>query len=364
MAKNLSLRDDGVRPLKHSLDLWDGSKWDAASLQSRLDADGYLFVPGLLPQGVSRSLGEKCVDVIKKAGWLAGGQQAGRQPRPGFWTSHREKLYDDTLDKTALIPEYHTLPHDKDVLAFFSSLFGKAPFLLPNYAASAYFPVTPDRLDMTTAQHQEFFAMPASRQMLVLWTPLHTCPLPEGPLLVAEGSHKNGMWPLKLHLTEFGGVQTDGDFSGSWRGSDMNAGDALIFSCFTVHKALRNISDNIRLSMSYKIQPEGEPVSDTSAANLMRHRPSGQPWAKIYEAGVPVENQYYWQRLSHTVVPRDWSLTRTSYELAIDEAGRGNFAAMGLLRSIVKTKLFDDLIAPAHRLIGEFEQQLHRAGLR
>ena len=41
----------------------------------------------------------------------------------------------------------------------------------------------------------------------------------------------------------------------------LAAGDAILFNCLTVHRALPNVTrDHVRLSVDYRYQPADEPI--------------------------------------------------------------------------------------------------------
>ena len=80
-----------------------------------------------------------------------------------------------------------------------------------------------------------------------MWAPIGDCPIDKGPLAIASGSHKHGVLDTQVG-TGAGGMDIAVKIPGSRVTGAFKAGDVLIFSDTTVHKALPNKSNEIRQS--------------------------------------------------------------------------------------------------------------------
>src|SRR5947199_356238 len=77
---------------------------------------------------------------------------------------------------------------------------------------------------------------------------LSDCPREMGTLTAAEGTHAHGVYDFQPAFGA-GGLEVVDPLVGRWVGGDFQAGDVLIFHSLTVHKALPNLTDRLRMSM-------------------------------------------------------------------------------------------------------------------
>ena len=97
------------------------------------------------------------------------------------------------------------------------------------------------------------------------------CPIDKGPLAIASGSHKNGVFDTRVG-TGTGGMDTAVKIPGTWVIGAFKAGDVLIFSYTMVHKELPNKSNEIRQSLDARNQPASAPIAKTKFKTLFGHR--------------------------------------------------------------------------------------------
>ena len=85
------------------------------------------------------------------------------------------------------------------------------------------------------------------------------------------GNISNGGWLSK------DAVKLRKRLGGRWLTTDFKAGDALIFSMFTVHTSLDNHSNTIRLSSDTRYQLASEPVDERWIGEKpIGHGPAGK----------------------------------------------------------------------------------------
>lgn len=95
--------------------------------------------------------------------------------------------------------------------------------------------------------HQDWPSMQGSINAVTCWCPLRDVEDSMGPLEVSKGSHMNG--PLE-HIDKTVPMLDKSEHE--FEGIPMNAGDALFFSTFLVHRSGVNVSDKIRYSMHFR----------------------------------------------------------------------------------------------------------------
>lgn len=125
-----------------------------------------------------------------------------------------------------------------------------------------------------------------------------------GSLAVLRGSHRYGVLPLEWHLgpgNRQAVMPREMQDKLRWVTTDMEAGDVLVFGAMTVHAALNNASFGMRLSIDFRFQQEGQPLSDLVLAPHFNRL----SWPEIYEGWASDEFQHYWHELDYELVSYD-----------------------------------------------------------
>ena len=237
---------------------------DGAELARRMERDGYLFVRGLLPRAEVLALRRQFLERAASAGWLrrdrpledavADPAMACKDPEPRYLEHFRGMWKLEAL---------HRLKHHANVVGLFERMFGEKALVHPLLVARNIFPKSDD-FDFTTGAHQDRIHIGGGASY-ACWVPLGDCPLAKGGLTVAAGSHRQGVLDFTL-AAGAGGIVTVDPLEGRWVASDFGAGDAVIFSDTTVHKALPNRSDELRQSFDARYQRLSDPIADVSLA--------------------------------------------------------------------------------------------------
>jgi ectoine hydroxylase-related dioxygenase (phytanoyl-CoA dioxygenase family) len=116
-----------------------------------------------------------------------------------------------------------------------------------------------DALHQTTPPHQDHWYTGGTTNLWTVWIALTEIPLALGPLAVLPGSHVKGLVPHDGQGAGRQGVQVIEDEQ--FAAAPLAAGDAIVFNCLTVHRALPNVTrDRVRLSVDYRYQPANEPI--------------------------------------------------------------------------------------------------------
>jgi hypothetical protein len=314
---------------------------DAEALRARLRRDGYLFIRGVLPRDRVLDVRARLLAKAAAGGWTQPGGAIARQavackdPEPAYMRVFKALWRDEAL---------HRLRTHPDVMALFARIFGETPLAHPMFVQRNIFPHS-DAFDFTTGEHQDRVHI-GGATTYALWMPLGDCPRAKGPLAVASGSHTQGILATKVG-SGAGGMDIAEPVPGTWMTGDFQAGDGLIFQDVTVHKALPNLSDELRLSFDARYQPLSQPVADT---NLTPYAGCGT-WEEVYADWADPTDQYYWKDLKLTAVPLDRSHYERRDAMAFAMAERGDREARDAILRIIQRDANPDKRARAEALL-------------
>lgn len=244
-----------MKELRDSADVADVG----AELRARLRQDGYVFLRGQVPADAVQRVRGAVVAVLREEDWLAPdagdalllpGPQACREAGDTYWTAYRRVVSLQVLNELAHDPALVGLARmvldrdDVDVLVH------------PRKIARASMPHDTEY----TRPHQDFPLVQGAVDTFTTWLPLGDCPVALGGLRVLEGSHLDGLLPARPDKGP--GAMSIGvdDDDPRWRSSDYRAGDVILFHSLTVHGALPNETDGLRLSVDFRYQAADEPV--------------------------------------------------------------------------------------------------------
>jgi hypothetical protein len=288
---------------------------DPPALAARMAHDGYLLIRGLLPRDVPASLQRRIGAIVRAVGWL-------RHDRPveeaiadlsGFCIDP-DPTYLATLRRINRLEDYHALKHHPALMQFFARLLGGEVFPHPRVLMRNIFPA---RTEYTTKAHQDFPNVQGTQEVYTAWIPLIDCPLAVGPLQIAAGSHRNGVYEFDIGAGA-GGIEITDPLDGRWVSGEIRLGDVLIFHSMTVHKGVPNRSERLRMSMDVRYQLVREPFNPDNA------NPDGQPlsWEEVYADWESDELKYYWRKLPLQLVAFDrrWFDRRDALAFALGEA--------------------------------------------
>jgi hypothetical protein len=287
---------------------------DFDALRARLETDGYLFLRGLMPRRTVGDLQLRIGALARDAGWLRGDSpiEAAIADLQGFCVDP-EPRYLETLRSINRLESYHALKHHPAILGFLERLLGGAVFPHPRVLMRNIFP---SREDFTTKAHQDFPNVQGSTEVYTVWIPLIDVPLEVGPLQVAAGSHRQGVYDFHIGAGA-GGIEIKDQLDGRWVTGPFAVGDVLIFHSMLVHKGVPNRSDRLRMSMDVRFQRVDQPFNFDNAQT------DGQPlsWEDVYAGWESESLKYYWKRLPLTgkAFDRTWFDKRDALAFELGE---------------------------------------------
>jgi ectoine hydroxylase-related dioxygenase (phytanoyl-CoA dioxygenase family) len=290
---------------------------DDEALRQRMEEDGYLYVRGLVATDRITQLRERLLGLLAEHGWIADGERRGEARAISPPWREGDDEYFEVYDELQRLESFHTLAHDDDLMAVMRAALGETAFPHPLKVGRLVFPSNPL---VTTPPHQDFLNNQGTPSLTAAWIPLGDCTMSQGTLAILRGSHRFGVLPLAFHMgpgNRQAVVPPEMLESLTWVTSDMSAGDVLLFGALTVHAALHNATPNMRLSVDFRYQCEGEDLTDLVLEPHFRRL----TWEEIYAGWESEEHQYYWRDLDYRVLQYDRSPFEAS-EPTREEIGR------------------------------------------
>jgi ectoine hydroxylase-related dioxygenase (phytanoyl-CoA dioxygenase family) len=235
---------------------------DPAALRKRAAEDGCLLLRGLpgpevvapvrmLVMEAAESLGLLMTTHACDAAPLArdGAELTGTGYDDPRWLALQERVLGD--------PRFAAVGDHVELLNVLATVFGDTVLTRRGDICRVALPRAPH---LTTPAHQDHWYTGGSTNVWTAWIALTDTPLALGPLAVMPGSHVCGLLP---HSGQGAGRQgVHGHSDAQFAAAPLAAGDAILFNCLTVHRALPNMtSDRVRISVDYRYQPASEPIT-------------------------------------------------------------------------------------------------------
>jgi ectoine hydroxylase-related dioxygenase (phytanoyl-CoA dioxygenase family) len=275
-GKTISTDPEHFGELQSSLDIVD----DGAALRERMDAEGYLFLPGYLGREPVLEARREVARRIEAAGLLAPGTPAEELvAHPDADVAFMPELAADNA------PVYRLL-YEGPMIALYERLLGGE---VRHFDFTWMRAVAPGR---GTPPHMDIVFMGrGTTRLFTSWTPLGDIPIEMGGLMILERSHKhdrinnhygrkdvdqyclNHAGDEEPVMGRGGNIGRGGALSnhpaklrdrlgGRWLTTNFHMGDVLLFSMFTIHTSLDNHSDRIRISSDTRYQLASEPIDE------------------------------------------------------------------------------------------------------
>ena len=319
---------------------------DQAELRRRVAEDGFLFFPRLIDAGRIRDLRTQVTQICQRHGWIKAGSnpsdgiaepsRACAEPEPDFYEIYRD-IYK--------LEAFHSLAHSTEIINVIKGLVGDPVLVHPTNIARVVFP---SESVAATPSHQDFIHIQGAPETFTCWIPLGDCSREDGGLVALRGSHKAGIYDH--HVTRgagFLGVPDDG-LTGDWFSVHYEIGDALIFHSHTVHRALPNTTERLRLSVDYRYQSARQPI----VGAFLNPHVANMGWEEVYAGWESSDLQYYWRNFDVETVVRDSRFYDKRDEEALELARQGNDVARPVLMRMIeresdpsKRQVFEEALA-------------------
>jgi ectoine hydroxylase-related dioxygenase (phytanoyl-CoA dioxygenase family) len=273
---------------------------DPAAVRARFDRDGYVLLRGVIDRDLLLETRRAIVDVCRAHDWLDPMHEPmAAIPHRGPFVEGEDKYF-EVYDDIQRLEAFHAVPHHESVRRCMTALLGETAFPHPLSIARLAFP---RNSEWSTPPHQDHPNNQGTYDLYACWMPLADCSMEDGGLSVLRGSHKLGVAPLRgaLGAGHRQAVLDERHDHLDWVGGDLQLGDALVFHSLTVHRALPNRGQAMRLSVDYRFQREGEPLTE----GCLKPHFDRISWNAIYAGWSRNDLKYYWRDKNYTVVEWD-----------------------------------------------------------
>lgn len=269
---------------------------DPEKIRSTMDEQGYLFIRELIDPDVALRLKRDMMEalrthyVIEDDGSTDPMWSGGPLPTEEEWLRVYGKLVE--------LPSLKALANSPEVIGVMRELVGGPVRVWKQKITRCVYPDPESTVARGAGPHQD--ANPSfgynADQFFTTWFPLMEIDESIGGLSVAPGSHKHGVIEhegivpstQKLEATRAASVVAPEELK--WATADYRPGDAVMFSCHTVHRGMPNHSDRVRLSVDCRYQRRGAKVTWLAKATAKQTRVMGQ---RIDET---LSSRAYWIR--------------------------------------------------------------------
>jgi phytanoyl-CoA dioxygenase PhyH len=253
---------------------------DRAALLARLDADSYLFFPGLLPTDVVSHLRGEITDILGSRGWLADGRDALEAVAGGGARreDHKDPAWMETYGAIQRLQHFHELAHHAALCDLLGRILGTPLLVHPRKVVRL---MPPEAIGRATPAHQDFRVIQGTSDVITAWMPLGDCPHELGGLRVLRGSTRTGLLPVTQAQGPLGQELQVSEDDERWLTAELRAGDVLLFHSMTVHGGLPNLSERIRISVDFRYQLATDPI--TVGSLLPYYFPLLPGWEELAE---------------------------------------------------------------------------------
>ena len=227
---------------------------DRSVIRETAEREGYVFCRALVPRDRIEALRNHALAVADDLAWLDrhtdGDVRGVADVRLGAYDDPRWIAF---LRRVLPDPSFAAVRDAPSVVEVLTAILDGPP---EREAGDLCRVVSSDDPAHTTVAHQDRFYMPGDTPRWSMWVPLGSCPLALGPLAVLPRSHQRGLLPHEGDVSWQRRVEVPDELE--WAASDVEAGDAILFSSLTIHRALPNTSGRaLRLSATCRYRATG-----------------------------------------------------------------------------------------------------------
>lgn len=237
---------------------------DRKALRQRMEEDGYLLIRRLHDiqnvQAARKFLLEKLHENQQIDGAYPLSKGVAADGKRGMFMGGNKSITHH--------PAFLNLVESREIMDFYQHYFGEK---VMTYDYKWLRVVGPG--SFTGAHYDIVYMGRGTPNVLTCWTPIGDIPLKMGPLAILVGSHRfehmketyGQMDVDRDHVTGWfsnNPIELVNQHGGQWQTSSFKMGDVLIFSMFTMHASLDNMTSRFRLSTDTRYQRADEPVDE------------------------------------------------------------------------------------------------------
>ncbi|GAA1558490.1 phytanoyl-CoA dioxygenase family protein [Kribbella sancticallisti] len=229
---------------------------DRDVLRERLARDGYLFLRGLLDPA----------DVLAFRRYYferTGVADAHGVPREVDRAEFRRVLFGEVVPGS----QYGAFCAQPALRSWYEWFLGGETFLHRRKIIRHIAPGENGIGTATQAHYDLVYLREGTDRVLSAWIPLGDCPVARGGLTYLEGSHHRVLAEEAAGTLKRPAASITADlpsladeYEARWLIADYAAGDVVIHTAHTIHAALDNVSDQVRLSTDIRYQLSTAPI--------------------------------------------------------------------------------------------------------
>ena len=242
-------------------------------LCERFNADGYLFIRGLIDREVVLKARQFLLEDFAKVGGILDPERNLEEgvllPRCGLGCVP----YLEGRNETTNHPLVKEVLENVKLKEFFENYIFGEEVLTFDFKWLRVMP----RETFTGVHVDNVYMSRGTKKLVTTWIPFGDVPMEMGTVAVCEGSHR--LPGFKKFQDTYAELDTEAEkgfegsgwftedpteitsnFGGQWRSSDFQAGDVLLFGMRTAHMSTKNMTDKARISCDVRWQPASEPA--------------------------------------------------------------------------------------------------------
>jgi len=210
--------------------------------------EGYLLLKNLFPKTKVEEARILIFEELLRQGWVC--EKAGRlfacEPVHRIGSPSFFKCIQSLISLEML----HTFSYHPRLNQLLAGILQTTVYPHPRKMIRLGYPYAMNPLDSTPA-HQDVFYVRGEPDTLTVWIPLGAYTYVEGGLEVVPRSHLKGLYPTRANEEgRFNCTAAEGGLDQlEWHGTDYEWGDALIMHALTLHQAVKNKSQEFRISL-------------------------------------------------------------------------------------------------------------------
>lgn len=249
--------------LREANDLLD----DPQALHARMEEDGYLLLRGLQDVEKVRAARRLLLEKLD-----ANGQIDRRSPlMDGVIQEGAKGAFLGGSKEVTRDPIFLDMVESPEIMGFFTRFLGGEALTFDFKWLRVL-----GTGDFSGAHYDIPYMGRGTHNLYTVWTPIGDVTYDMGPLIVLVGSHRNPEYD-RIKAT-YGKMDVDRDhvtgafsndpidmvdrYGGQWQTTEFQMGDVLIFTMFTMHASLSNVTNRYRISSDTRYQRADEPVDE------------------------------------------------------------------------------------------------------
>ena len=263
-------------------------------LRQRLRRDGYVLFRGLLDRAAMLAAWRASLAVLQDHGWLEARTNAAVDtPRPIPPVRQGEggevPQNDSGHRAVSALPEINRLSFEPNLQLAMATLVGDDVFAHPVKVVRGVYPDQMASFHKGRIAHQDIYIF-GVQDVFTTWIPIGDVPSSMGGLALQIDPP-----PRRLLTSSYFDHQSD-----LWATTDYRAGDVLVFHGTTMHAAMPNMSNHLRLSVDFRWQSIRTPLLRIAAYPKGKAPVAeNEHWAKRFSQNV------WWRPLPAGVVLMD-----------------------------------------------------------